>query len=479
MKDYEVIIGLETHIQLNTQSKIFCSCKADIWEAEPNTNICPVCSGLPGVLPVTNAEAVQKGALLAAAMHAEINPCSIFDRKNYFYPDLPKGYQISQFFEPIGKGGYMDLELPDGSRRHVRINRLHLEEDAGKTKIDHGVRLVDFNRCGVPLVEMVTEPDLRSGEETAQYLTQLRQLLRWIGVSEADMEKGHLRCDANVSIRERGSTALNTKTEIKNVNSIEAVRQGITQEAQRQIELVESGGKVESWTLDWDADRGVLTKMRSKETEADYRYFRDPDLLPVEISAEEIARIKASLPEYPLERKARFERDYQLNAYDAEILTSDRSLSDYYEEAVAAHAGEPKTVANWMMNELLRLLNDRGLRVSELRLRPENLAEIISLVENGKINAATGKSLVPKVEDTGMAPGQIVEKEGLGLVSDIGALEAAVEAVLKANPKEVSEYQAGKEALIGFFVGQVMRGMGGKADPKAVRELLLKALAVK
>lgn len=478
MKDYEVIIGLETHIQLNTQSKIFCSCKADSWEAEPNTNICPVCSGLPGVLPVTNAEAVQKGALLAAAMHAEINPCSIFDRKNYFYPDLPKGYQISQFFEPIGKGGYMDLELPDGSRRHVRINRLHLEEDAGKTKIDHGVRLVDFNRCGVPLVEMVTEPDLRSGEEAAQYLTQLRQLLRWIGVSEADMEKGHLRCDANVSIRERGSTVLNTKTEIKNVNSIEAVRQGITQEAQRQIELVESGGKVESWTLDWDADRGVLTKMRSKETEADYRYFRDPDLLPVEISAEEIARIKASLPEYPLERKARFERDYQLNAYDAEILTSDRALSDYYEEAVAAYAGEPKTVANWMMNELLRLLNDRGLRVSELRLRPENLAEIISLVETGKINAATGKSLVPKVEDTGIAPGQIVEKEGLGLVSDIGALEAAVEAVLKANPKEVSEYQAGKEALIGFFVGQVMRGMGGKADPKAVRELLLKALTV-
>ncbi len=478
MKDYEVIIGLETHIQLNTQSKIFCSCKADSWEAEPNTNICPVCSGLPGVLPVTNAEAVQKGALLAAAMHAEINPCSIFDRKNYFYPDLPKGYQISQFFEPIGKGGYMDLELPDGSRRHVRINRLHLEEDAGKTKIDHGVRLIDFNRCGVPLVEMVTEPDLRSGEEAAQYLTQLRQLLRWIGVSEADMEKGHLRCDANVSIRERGSTVLNTKTEIKNVNSIEAVRQGITQEARRQIELVESGGKVESWTLDWDADRGVLTKMRSKETEADYRYLRDPDLLPVEISAEEIARIKASLPEYPLERKARFERDYQLNAYDAEILTSDRALSDYYEEAVAAYAGEPKTVANWMMNELLRLLNDRGLRVSELRLRPENLAEIISLVETGKINAATGKSLVPKVEDTGIAPGQIVEKEGLGLVSDIGALEAAVEAVLKANPKEVSEYQAGKEALIGFFVGQVMRGMGGKADPKAVRELLLKALTV-
>ncbi len=245
MKDYEVVIGLETHIQLNTETKIFCSCKADSWGAEPNTNICPVCSGLPGVLPVLNAETVRKGATLAAAMHAEVNPLSRFDRKNYFYPDLPKGYQITQFDEPIGKGGYLDLRMSDGTTRRVRIHKLHLEEDAGKTKIEHGTRLVDFNRCGVPLVEMVTEPDLRSGEEAAQYLIQLRQLLRWIGVSEADMERGHLRCDANVSIRERGSQILNPKTEIKNVNSIDAVRQAIGEEAKRQIELVESGGKVQ------------------------------------------------------------------------------------------------------------------------------------------------------------------------------------------------------------------------------------------
>ena len=476
MKDYEVVIGLETHIQLKTQSKIFCACKADSWGDEPNTNICPVCSGLPGVLPVTNAEAVQIGALLAAAMHAEINPVSVFDRKNYFYPDLPKGYQITQFFKPIGKGGYMDLEMPDGSRPRVRIHHLHLEEDAGKTKLEHGMRLVDFNRCGVPLVEMVTEPDLRSGEEAAQYLLQLRQLLRWLGVSDADMEKGHLRCDANVSIRERGQTILNTKTEIKNVNSIEAVRLGIAEEAQRQIAVVEGSGKVESWTLDWDAERGVLTKMRSKETEADYRYFRDPDLPAVELREEEIARIKQSLPEYPLARKARFEQEYQLSTYDAEILTSERALSDYYEKAIAAYKGEPKSVANWMMNELLRLMNDAGKRVTELKLQPEMLAEIISLVDESKINAATGKTLLGKVEESGLAPAEIVAREGLGLVNDTGALQAAVEAVLAANPKEVGEFKAGKEALLGFFLGQVLRQMGGKADPKSVREILLSAL---
>ena len=287
MKDYEVVIGLETHIQLNTNTKIFCSCKADSWEDEPNTNICRV-QWFAWYIARLNTEAVRKGALLAAAMHAEVNPLSRFDRKNYFYPDLPKGYQITQLDEPIGKGGYLDLKMADGTKKRVRIHKLHLEEDAGKTKIEHGTRLVDFNRCGVPLVEMVTEPDLRSGEEAAQYLIQLRQLLRWIGVSEADMERGHLRCDANVSIREHGSQVLNTKTEIKNVNSIDSIRQAIGEEAKRQIELVESGGKVESYTLDWDADRNKLSLMRSKETEADYRYFRDPDLLPVKLSGKRL-----------------------------------------------------------------------------------------------------------------------------------------------------------------------------------------------
>lgn len=476
MKDYEVIIGLETHIQLNTQTKIFCSCKADSWGAAPNTNICPVCSGMPGVLPVLNSEAVHKGSLLAVAMHAEINPVSHFDRKNYFYPDLPKGYQITQFDEPIGKGGYLDLQMPDGGTRRVHIHKLHLEEDAGKTKLDHGLRLVDFNRCGVPLVEMVTEPDLRSGEEAAQYLSQLRQLLRWIGVSEADMERGHLRCDANVSIRERGSQVLNTKTEIKNVNSIDAVRQAINEESKRQIELVESGGKVVSYTLDWDADTGKLSMMRSKETEADYRYFREPDLLPVVLSQEEIARVKAELPELPLERKARFESEYELSAYDAEILTSDRGLSEYFESAASSFGGEAKTVSNWMMNDLSRLMNDLGKTASELVLTPASLAQIIRMVEEGKINAATGRSLLRKVEESGRAPAEIVEAEGLAVIADSDALRAQIEGVLAGATAEVESFRAGKESLLGWFVGQVMRATGGKADPKRTREILLELL---
>lgn len=476
MKDYEVIIGLETHIQLNTQTKIFCSCKADSWEAEPNTNICPICSGLPGVLPVLNAEAVHKGAILAAAMHANINPKSYFDRKNYFYPDLPKGYQITQFDQPIGKDGYMDLPMENGETRRVRIHNLHLEEDAGKTKTEHGERLLDFNRCGVPLVEMVTEPDLRSGDEAAQYLIRLRQLLRWIGVSEADMERGHLRCDANVSIRERGSTVLNTKTEIKNVNSIDSVRQAIGEEAKRQIELVESGGKVQSYTLDWDADSGKLKKMRSKETEADYRYFREPDLLPVILSEEDIEAIQSGLPELPLARRARFETEYHLSAYDAEILTSERSLSDYYEAAVQSYAGEAKAVANWMMNDLSRMLNDLGKTADQLTLNPQSLSEIIRMVDEGKINAATGKSLLKKVEETGKTPAKIVEDEGLSLIADSDALRKQIEAVLAGAPDEVANFRAGKESLLGWFVGQVMRSSGGKADPKRTREILLELL---
>jgi aspartyl-tRNA(Asn)/glutamyl-tRNA(Gln) amidotransferase subunit B len=479
MKDYEVVIGLETHIQLNTQTKIFCSCKADSWEAAPNTNICPVCSGMPGVLPVLNSEAIHKGALLAAAMHAEVNPVSYFDRKNYFYPDLPKGYQITQFDEPIGKGGYLDLHMPDGTIRRVRIHKLHLEEDAGKTKLDHGLRLVDFNRCGVPLVEMVTEPDLRSGEEAAQYLIQLRQLLRWIGVSEADMERGHLRCDANVSIRERGSQVLNTKTEIKNVNSIDAVRQAIIEESKRQIELVESGGKVVSYTLDWDADTGKLSMMRSKETEADYRYFREPDLLPVVLTEEEVARIKAELPELPPKRKARFETEYGLSAYDAEILTADRGLSDYFETAVASFGGEAKIVSNWMMNDLSRLMNDLGKTASELVLTPAFLAQIIRMVEDGKITAATGKSLLRKVEESGREPAQIVEAEGLAVIADSDALREQIQSVLAASTAEVESFRAGKESLLGWFVGQVMRATGGKADPKRTREILLELLGQK
>ncbi|MCC7128829.1 MAG: Asp-tRNA(Asn)/Glu-tRNA(Gln) amidotransferase subunit GatB, partial [Anaerolineae bacterium] len=404
MTEYEAVIGLETHIQLNTQTKIFCACKADSWNDPPNHNICPICAGLPGTLPALNQAVVDKGALLAAAMHCAIQPVSHFDRKNYFYPDLPKGYQITQYDQPLALGGYLDLPVSAEAGDYVRrinIHKLHLEEDAGKTKNENGQRLIDFNRCGAPLVEMVTEPDLRSADEAAQYLIRLRQLLRWLGVSEADMEKGHLRCDANVSIRPKGAAYLNPKTEIKNVNSITAVRAAIQTEIERQTRAVAAGERIESWTLEWDDDAGVLRKMRSKETEADYHYFREPDLLPLRLDPARLQALLAGLPELPLERRARFGAQYGLPEYDADLLTSERSLSEYFEAAVAAYAGDPKRLSNWMMNDVLRMIHERGVAAGELRLTPEHLAEIIRLVDAGTVNTPTGKALLEKVQESG------------------------------------------------------------------------------
>jgi len=488
MTQYEAVIGLETHIQLNTTTKIFCACKADSWFDPPNTNICPVCTGLPGVLPVLNEAVVEKGVLLAAAMHAEIRPVSFFDRKNYFYPDLPKGYQISQYDMSLARGGYLDVPLPGrdidplpdrpetnapaGRVRRISIWKLHIEEDAGKTKNDNGRRLIDFNRCGVPLIEMVTGPDLRSADEAAQYLIRLRQLLRWLGISEADMEKAHLRCDANVSIRPVGADFLNPKTEIKNVNSIDAVRDAITKEIERQIREVEAGRAIQAWTLEWDEDAGVLRKMRSKETEADYRYFREPDLLPIRLDDAWRAAILKDLPELPLERRARFETQYGLPAYDADILTSERKLSDYFETAVRAYGGDPKRVSNWMMNDVLRLINDRGTAADRLKLSPDRLAEILRLVDAGTINTSTGKSLLVKVEDSGRSPAEIVQAEGLAKVSDDTAIRTVAAEVVAENPKEVESYRSGKVTLIGWFVGQVMKKMRGKADPTLARTVL-------
>jgi aspartyl-tRNA(Asn)/glutamyl-tRNA(Gln) amidotransferase subunit B len=474
---YEAVIGLETHIQLNTTTKIFCSCKADSWYDPPNSNICPICTGLPGVLPVLNKAVVEKAVLLAAAMHADIRPLSYFDRKNYFYPDLPKGYQISQYDMSLAKGGYLDLPVPaSGAQssytRHVSIVKLHMEEDAGKTKNERGERLIDFNRCGVPLVEMVTGPDIRSAGEAAQYLIRLRQLLRWIGISEADMEKGHLRCDANVSVRPLGADYLNPKTEIKNVNSIDAVKDAIEKEIDRQIREMEAGNRIQAWTLEWDEDAGVLRKMRSKETEADYRYFREPDLLPVRVDEAWRNAILAGLPELPLERRSRFTSQYNLPEYDADILTSERNLSDYYEAAVQDYGGDPKRVSNWMMNDVLRMINDLGVSADKLKLTPAYLAQILRLVDAGTINTSTGKSLLEKVEHSGKAPADIVQDEGLGKVSDDAAIRTVCTAVLIENPKEVEAYKGGKITLMGWFVGQVMRKMRGKADPNLARTIL-------
>ncbi len=472
MTEYEPVIGLETHIQLNTKTKIFCACKADSWFDPPNTNICPVCTGLPGVLPVLNEAVVEKGVLLAAAMHSQLRSLSFFDRKNYFYPDLPKGYQISQYDQSLAHGGYMDVPMPQGYTRRVEISKLHIEEDAGKTKNDFGRRLIDFNRCGVPLIEMVTGPNLRSADEAAQYLIRLRQLLRWLGVSEADMEKGHLRCDANVSIRPKGADYLNPKTEIKNVNSIDAVRDAINTEIERQIRETEAGRRIEAWTLDWDEETGKLHKMRSKETEADYRYFREPDLLPIRLTDAWRDEILAQLPELPMARRQRFVEQYGLPEYDADILTAERNLSDYYEAAVKAYGGDPKRVSNWLMNDVLRMTNDLGITADQLNLSPAYLAEIIKLVDSNTITNATGKSLLSKVQSSGRAPGEIVQAEGLAQVSDDSAIRAVAQSILEANPKEVQAYQGGKTTLLGWFVGQVMRQMRGKADPNLTRTVL-------
>jgi len=476
MTQYEAVIGLEIHIQLNTRSKIFCSCKADSWGDPPNSNICPVCTGQPGVLPVPNQAVIEKGATLAAAMHAEVRRESFFDRKNYFYPDLPKGYQITQYDLAIGQGGYLELPLEDGTTRRIGIEKMHIEEDAGKTIHKPGRRLVDFNRCGVPLVEMVTKPDLRSADEAAAFIRSLRSLVRWIGVSDADMEKGKMRFDANVSIREAGATVLNPKTEIKNMNSIEHGREAIVTEIERQIREVEAGGTIESWTLDWDEESKTLSKMRSKETEADYRYFKEPDLLPVKLSEDQVKEIIDNLPELPALRKERFIEKHGISPKEAGTLTSDRALSDYFEELLAAYDGEPKTAANWVINDLLGLLNDLGLAVEELYLTPARLAAIMQLVDEGTVNTSTGRELVRKTQDEKKEPAAIVEDEGLSQLTDTSAIEDLCKEVIAGSPDQVEQYRSGKKGLIGWLIGQVMGKSGGKADPQAVREILTRLL---
>jgi aspartyl-tRNA(Asn)/glutamyl-tRNA(Gln) amidotransferase subunit B len=477
MSVFEAVIGLETHIQLNTQAKIFCGCKADSWGDPANSNICPVCTGLPGVLPVLNRSVVEKAVILAYAMNADqIQHRSYFARKNYFYPDLPKGYQISQFDEPLAKGGYFDLPLDGDTIRRVTIHKLHIEEDAGKTVYSNGNRLIDFNRCGVPLVELVTGPDLRSADEAAAYLQRLRQLLRWLAISNADMERGQLRCDANVSIRQPGSEHLNPKTEIKNVNSIENIRDAVRAEIERQIRETEAGRDIEAWTLDWDEEAGTLSKMRSKETEADYRYFREPDLLPIFLDDTWLEEIRQRIPELPLVRKQRFMEQYGLPDYDAEILTDHRSLSDYFEATITTFHGDPKVVSNWMINDLTRLLRERNISAGDLELTPAQLAEIISLVDSGMITASTGKELLDRVQDSRRAPTAIVEEEGLAQLSDEGELRKMAETILEQNPDQVEVYRHGKKTLIGWFVGQVMRQTQGKANPQLVQQIFQELL---
>ncbi len=473
--EFEAVIGLEVHAQLKTRTKIFCGCST-AFGAPPNTHTCPVCLGMPGVLPVLNKKVVAYAMRMALATGCTIAPESRFARKNYFYPDLPKGYQISQYELPLAAGGHVDIAL-DGRTRRIGITRIHLEEDAGKLTHDpdRPFSRVDLNRAGVPLIEIVSEPDLRTPAEAGAYLRQLRAILRYLDICDGNMEEGSFRCDANVSIRPAGAAALGTRTELKNLNSFKHVEKAIAYEIARQKEHVAEGGLVVQETRLWDPDKNLTTAMRGKEEAHDYRYFPDPDLLPLTIDAGWIAEVRASLPELPAARKARFEAQFGLPAYDADLLTAARELADYFEACLAVFP-QPKPVSNWVMGTLLGRLNAEGKSIADSPVSPAHLAELLRLVDDGVISGKIAKSVFDQMAETGRGPAAIVEEKGLTQVSDAGALEAAVAAVLAGNPAEVAAYRGGKAQLLGFFVGQVMKATRGKAHPGMVNDLLRQKL---
>ncbi len=471
---YEPVIGLEVHVQLATRTKIFCSCPTS-FGAPPNTNVCPVCLGLPGALPVLSREAVELGVRAALALNCHVRAMSRFARKNYFYPDLPKGYQISQYDEPLAENGWVEI-AGDGRHKRIGITRVHMEDDAGKS-IHDGFRdsdrysYVDLNRCGTPLIEIVSEPDLRSADEAYAYLTELKQTLQFAEVSTCDMEKGHLRCDANVSVRLRGAEKFGTKAEVKNVNSFRFVKQALEYEIARQVALLAGGGKVDQETRLFNPNTGETVGMRSKEHAHDYRYFPEPDLAPLRISESWLAAIRASMPELPAQKRARFIEGYGLRDYDAQVLTSTREVSEFY-ETVARVSGDPRTAANWVSTELMGLLNAEGKPVTESPVSAERLGELVGLIKSGAISNKLAKEIFPKMFSTGEAASVIIEREGLKQISDAGALEQIVDGVLAANPKQVEQYRGGKSTVLGFLVGQVMKASRGQANPQKVNELL-------
>ncbi len=471
---YEAVIGLEIHAQLRTKTKIFCGCSTE-FGSEPNSQTCPVCIGMPGVLPVLNRKVVEFAIKTGLAMNCRISPYSRFARKNYFYPDLPKGYQISQYELPICEHGYVDIVV-DGVKRRVGITRIHMEEDAGKNIHERDCSLVDLNRTGVPLLEIVTEPDIRTPKEAATFMRKLRTILRYLEVCDGNMEQGSLRCDANVSLRPEGSTELGTKTEIKNINSFRFVEKALEYEIKRQIKVLSEGGTVVQETRLWDSEKGVTFSMRSKEEAHDYRYFPEPDLVPLVVEDKWIDEIRETMPELPDEKLRRYTEELGLPEYDAQLLTEERAIAEWFEEAVELGA-QPKEISNWMMTELLRLLNENSMEITDCKVRPAHLVKIIELIDRGQISRNIGKKVFADVFETGKDPEEIVKEKGLVQISDTSELEQMVEEVLKNNPKEVERYRNGEQKLLGFFVGQVMKASRGKANPKAVNELLRKKLS--
>ncbi len=476
MTQYEPVIGLEIHAELMTNSKMFCGCKVvDSVEANPNTAVCPVCLGMPGMLPVINRKAIEYAMRVALALNCQIQTHNIFARKNYFYPDLPKAYQISQYELPLGVNGWLDVELEDGTSKRIDIRRVHMEEDTGKlTHLEGGKSLVDYNRSGVPLLEIVSEPDIRSGEEARAYAMKIRQILRYLGVNAGDLEKGVFRVEPNISIRPMGSSEFGTRTELKNLNSFKSLADGTAFELARQAEVLDSGGQVVQETRGWHDTKRITFSQRVKEEAEDYRYFPEPDLPPLHISDEWVKQVQADLPELPDAKVARYQSDYGLLEYDARVLTEEQAVAHWF-EAVPPTA-PPKTIANWIINDLFRLMNEHKQAIDEIKVTPAMLGELLELVQKQTINNNTAVTTLNEMFVSGQTAGAIVEAKGLAQISDESALAALIEQVLDEHPDSVAQYLEGKDKLRGWFVGQVMKASRGKANPGVVNKLLVQAL---
>ena len=475
-KQYETVIGLEVHVELATKTKIFCGCSTAFGGA-PNTHTCPVCTGMPGSLPVLNKQVVEYAAAIGLATNCEITQVCKFDRKNYFYPDNPQNYQISQLYLPIARNGYVEIEVGE-QKKKIRIHEMHMEEDAGKLVHDEwdDTSLVDYNRSGVPLVEIVSEPDMRSADEVMAYLEKLRLIIQYLGASDCKLQEGSMRADVNLSVREVGASEFGTRTEMKNLNSFKAIARAIDGERQRQIDLIEAGRAVVQETRRWDDNKESSHAMRSKEDAQDYRYFPEPDLVPIVISDEWIAEIKARQPEFRTEKLERYNREFDIPRYDAEIITNSKKMADIF-EATTAICGKPKKVANWLMVETLRLLKERGQEPEDICFAPEHLAKLIELTEADTINSSVAKEVFEKIFDENVDPEKYVEEKGLKIVQDDGALEEVLKKVIADNPQAVADYKGGKEKALGALVGQTMKAMKGKANPGAVNKKLREMLA--
>src|ERR1700676_2649392 len=475
---YEPVIGLEVHVQLNTRTKIFCGCPTG-FGAPPNTNVCPVCLGLPGALPVLNRRALEMAIQAALAMQCTVNSFSRFARKNYFYPDLPKGYQISQYDQPLAEHGELEVVV-DGAKKLIGVTRVHMEDDAGKSihdgfKDSDKYTYVDLNRSGTPLIEIVSEPDVRTSGEAYAYLTEIKQVMQYLNVSTCDMEKGHLRCDANVSVRLRGAEKFGTKAEVKNLNSFKFLRMALDHEIARQVALIESGGRVLQETRLYNPDTDETVSMRSKEHAHDYRYFPEPDLVPLRVSDAWRESVRARMPELPASRRKRFLQDYGLREYDAEVLTTTRAMSEYFEKVVAA-SGDARAAANWVMGDLSALLKQEGKDIEDSPVSAERLGQLLALIGQGKINGKLAKDIFPKMAAANETAEAIIAREGLESISDEGALAKIIDEVIAANPKQVEQYRGGKQQVIGFLVGQAMKASRGQADPAIVNRILQEKL---